>query len=188
MKIVKCQTVELPGWGVVWEALGLSRPLVLGSGGGEKLRGRWGISEARRFSWRKFWALGVGSVNRWWAVHSHGRTVWTSCLSINRVNSQSRYHTWDKDLRKIHTSARVGNVMKVQQILLHWIDGLNASTEGGRRHHHQESPICGVVKREALCNANISVMVQHSYSTAIAQLKSVTAQLPSSTSMKQHRC
>nr|XP_033708265.1 ankyrin repeat domain-containing protein 26 isoform X6 [Tursiops truncatus] len=45
--------------------------------------------------------------------------------SGNRINSRPEYHIRDKDLGKIHKAASVGNVAKVQQILLLGKNGLN---------------------------------------------------------------
>ena len=41
------------------------------------------------------------------------------------INFQPRYHIRDKDLRKIHKAAIVGNVAKVQHVLLFGKNGLN---------------------------------------------------------------
>lgn len=43
----------------------------------------------------------------------------------NRSNSHPGYHIRDKDLGKIHKAASVGNVARVQQILLLRKNGLN---------------------------------------------------------------
>ena len=41
------------------------------------------------------------------------------------INFQPRYHIQDNDLRKIHKAAIVGNVAKVQHVLLFGKNGLN---------------------------------------------------------------
>ena len=45
--------------------------------------------------------------------------------SNHGINFQPRYRTRDKDLRKIQKAAIVGNVAKVQHVLLFGKDGLN---------------------------------------------------------------
>lgn len=53
--------------------------------------------------------------------------------SSNGVTLGPRYHIRDKDLRKIHQAASVGNVQKVQQILLRKKNGLN---DGDRKNRY----------------------------------------------------
>ena len=43
----------------------------------------------------------------------------------HRTSFQPRYHIRDRDLKKIHKAASVGNVAKVKQILLLGKNGLN---------------------------------------------------------------
>ncbi|KAM9230297.1 ankyrin repeat domain-containing protein 26 [Dugong dugon] len=52
------------------------------------------------------------------------------------VNSQAGYHIRDKDLGKIHKAASVGNVAKVQQILLLGKNGLNDRDKTNRTALH----------------------------------------------------
>nr|XP_058912655.1 ankyrin repeat domain-containing protein 26 isoform X9 [Kogia breviceps] len=56
--------------------------------------------------------------------------------SGNRVNSRPQYHIRDKDLGKIHKAASVGNVAKVQQILLLRKNGLNDRDKMNRTALH----------------------------------------------------
>ncbi|KAJ8788848.1 hypothetical protein J1605_005144 [Eschrichtius robustus] len=56
--------------------------------------------------------------------------------SGNRVNSRPEYHIRDKDLGKIHKAASVGNVAKVQQILLLGKNGLNDRDKMNRTALH----------------------------------------------------
>nr|XP_030692841.1 ankyrin repeat domain-containing protein 26-like isoform X3 [Globicephala melas] len=56
--------------------------------------------------------------------------------SGNRINSRPEYHIRDKDLGKIHKAASVGNVAKVQQILLLGKNGLNDRDKMNRTALH----------------------------------------------------
>nr|KAF6447610.1 hypothetical protein HJG63_012017 [Rousettus aegyptiacus] len=56
--------------------------------------------------------------------------------SGNGVTSEPRHHIQDKDLRKIHKAASVGNVQKLKQILLHKKSGLNDGERKNRTALH----------------------------------------------------
>ena len=100
---------------------GLPVELVLGLGDCEEPRGRWGVFGAHRLC----------DEEDFWLQEWEGQSPLDSSISLgrdrghHRTSFQPRYHIRDRDLKKIHKAASVGNVAKVKQVLLLGRNGLN---------------------------------------------------------------
>lgn len=57
-------------------------------------------------------------------------------IGVKSDTLQHRYHTLDKDPGKTHKAAMVGNIAKVKQILLPWINGMDDTDKMDRTALH----------------------------------------------------
>ncbi|XP_070319307.1 putative ankyrin repeat domain-containing protein 20A5 isoform X4 [Odocoileus virginianus] len=119
--------------GRLWrDGSGLPLVLVLGLGDCKEPRGSRGVfGVCRLCDEEDFWLQEKKGVSPFGPSISLGRD-----RGHHKTSFQPWYHIRDKDLRKIHKAASVGNVAKVQQVLLLGENGLNEKDKMNRTALH----------------------------------------------------